>query len=133
MPSELSTMARECSGLAVMPWTQFTRRLLTAFSIVNMEVNSAKVITGSITLSCNCPAEAAKVTVRSVSYTHLDVYKRQVLHLARDAEHEAQQQRTVAALGLPPEIVQFVDANSAGKLLGRLVSGGGWWLSLIHI
>ena len=50
-----------------------------------------------------------------------------VLHLARDAEHEAQQQRTVTALGLPPEIVQFVDANSAGKLLGRLMSGGGWW------
>ena len=50
-----------------------------------------------------------------------------VLHLARDAEHEAQQQRTIAALGLPPEMVQYVDAGRAGTLLEWPVSGGGWW------
>jgi hypothetical protein len=48
-----------------MPWMQLTFRLLTAFSMVAIEVNSAKVITGSITLSCSCPADAASVTVRS--------------------------------------------------------------------
>jgi len=44
---------------------QCTRRLLTAFSIVAIDVNSAKVITGSITLSWSWPADAASVTVRS--------------------------------------------------------------------
>ena len=65
MPSEFSTMSRVCSALAVMPWMQLTFRLLTAFSMVEIDVNSAKVMTGSITFSCNCPAEAASVTVRS--------------------------------------------------------------------
>ena len=32
-----------------------------------------------------------------------------------------------AALGLPPEIVRFVDAGRASELLGWPVSGGGWW------
>ena len=50
-----------------------------------------------------------------------------VLHLARDTEHEAQQQRIVTTLGLPPEIVRFVDAGRASELLGWPVSGGGWW------
>jgi tRNA 5-methylaminomethyl-2-thiouridine biosynthesis bifunctional protein len=50
-----------------------------------------------------------------------------VLHLARDAEHEAQQRRAVAALGLPPEVVQFVDAAAASALLDWPVDGGGWW------
>jgi len=45
-------------AFAVMPSTQFTRRLLTARSIVAIEAKSAKVITGSMTFSCNCPAEA---------------------------------------------------------------------------
>ena len=48
-----------------MPLMQLTRRLSTACSIVAIDVNSANVITGSITLSCSCPAEAASVTVRS--------------------------------------------------------------------
>ncbi|TLD45590.1 MAG: hypothetical protein FAZ92_02126 [Accumulibacter sp.] len=42
---------------------------MTAFSIVKIEVNRAKVITGSITLSCNWPADAARVTVRSSPIT----------------------------------------------------------------
>lgn len=50
-----------------------------------------------------------------------------VLHLGRDAEHEAQQERTVAALGLPAEIVQFVDAETASQQLGLTVETGGWW------
>jgi len=50
-----------------------------------------------------------------------------VLHLGRDAEHEAQQQRIVDALGLPLEIVQFVDAATASALLAWPVAGGGWW------
>jgi tRNA 5-methylaminomethyl-2-thiouridine biosynthesis bifunctional protein len=50
-----------------------------------------------------------------------------VVHLARDAGHEAQQRRTVAALDLPPEVVQFVDAAAASALLGRPVAVGGWW------
>ena len=74
MPSELSTMSRECSSLAVMPWTQFRRRLLTAFSMVKIDVNSAKVMTGSITLSCNWPADAASVTVRSRPMTRKPVW-----------------------------------------------------------
>jgi tRNA 5-methylaminomethyl-2-thiouridine biosynthesis bifunctional protein len=53
-----------------------------------------------------------------------------VLHLARDAEHEAQQRRTVAALGLPPEVVQFLDAAAASALLDWPVDGGGWWFPL---
>ena len=74
MPSELSTMSRVRSALAVMPSTQFTRRLLTARSIVAIEANSAKVITGSMTLSCSCPAEAASVTVRSRPITRKPVW-----------------------------------------------------------
>jgi len=50
-----------------------------------------------------------------------------VLHLARDSEHEEQQRRTVEALGLPPEVVQFVGSDEASKLLEWPVSGGGWW------
>ena len=65
MPSELSTISWVCSALAVMPSTQFTRRLVTARSMVAIEAKSAKVITGSMTFNCSCPAEAARVTVRS--------------------------------------------------------------------
>jgi tRNA 5-methylaminomethyl-2-thiouridine biosynthesis bifunctional protein len=50
-----------------------------------------------------------------------------VLHLAREAEHEAQQQRTVEQLGWPEEIVQFLDADAAGRRLGQPVKTGGWW------
>jgi tRNA 5-methylaminomethyl-2-thiouridine biosynthesis bifunctional protein len=50
-----------------------------------------------------------------------------VLHLARDAEHEAQQQRTVEQLGLPPDLLQFLDRNEASRALGQPVDIGGWW------
>lgn len=50
-----------------------------------------------------------------------------VLHLGREMEHEAQQQRTVAALGLPPELMQFVNKEEASRLLNWPVDTGGWW------
>lgn len=50
-----------------------------------------------------------------------------VLHLGRDAEHEEQQRKAVACLGLPPELLQFVDREKAGELAGRPVDIGGWW------
>jgi tRNA 5-methylaminomethyl-2-thiouridine biosynthesis bifunctional protein len=50
-----------------------------------------------------------------------------VLHLAREAEHEAQQRRAVEQLGLPPQILQFVDAGEASQRLGQPVKTGGWW------
>ena len=50
-----------------------------------------------------------------------------VLHLARDAEHEAQQLRTVEQLGWPPELLQFVDRDEGRRRLGQAVSIGGWW------
>ena len=50
-----------------------------------------------------------------------------VLHLARDAEHEAQQMRTVEQLGWPPELLQFVDRDEGRRRLGQAVSIGGWW------
>ncbi len=50
-----------------------------------------------------------------------------VLHLGREAEHEAQQRRTVEALALPPDVLQYVDAAQATALLGWPVDTGGWW------
>lgn len=50
-----------------------------------------------------------------------------VMHLSREAEHEAQQQRTVSALGLPPEMLQFLDRAAASKKLNWPVEHGGWW------
>ncbi len=50
-----------------------------------------------------------------------------VMHLGREAEHEAQQERTVAALGLPPEVIQFVDKDEASRKLNWPVETGGWW------
>ena len=67
-------MSRVRSALAVMPSMQLTRRLSTAFSIVAIDVNSAKVMTGSITFSCSWPAEAASVTVRSRPITRKPVW-----------------------------------------------------------
>ena len=49
-------------------------RLSTACSIVAIDVNSANVITGSITFSCSCPADAASVTVRSRPITRNPVW-----------------------------------------------------------
>ncbi len=50
-----------------------------------------------------------------------------VMHLGREPEHEAQQQRTVKALGLPPEVIQFVDKETASQKLNWPVDTGGWW------
>jgi len=50
-----------------------------------------------------------------------------VLHLAREAEHEAQQRRTVDQLGFPRELLQFVDRDEASRRLGQTVAIGGWW------
>ncbi|MDR0776951.1 MAG: bifunctional tRNA (5-methylaminomethyl-2-thiouridine)(34)-methyltransferase MnmD/FAD-dependent 5-carboxymethylaminomethyl-2-thiouridine(34) oxidoreductase MnmC [Azonexus sp.] len=50
-----------------------------------------------------------------------------VLHLAREAEHEAQQRRTVEQLGLPPELLQYLDRDAASQCLGQPVKNGGWW------
>ena len=50
-----------------------------------------------------------------------------VVHLAREAEHEAQQKRTVEALGFPPEIVQFLNKDEASRKLNWPVDSGGWW------
>ncbi len=50
-----------------------------------------------------------------------------VLHLAREAEHEAQQRRAVEQLGFPPELLQFVDSAEASRRLGQPVDIGGWW------
>lgn len=50
-----------------------------------------------------------------------------VMHLGREAEHEAQQQRTVEALGLPPEVIQFVGKEEASRKLNWPVDTGGWW------
>jgi len=50
-----------------------------------------------------------------------------VLHLAREAEHQAQQRRAVEQLGWPAELLQFVDADAASRRLGQPVKQGGWW------
>lgn len=50
-----------------------------------------------------------------------------VLHLAREALHEEQQRRTVEQLGLPRDVLQFVEKEEASQLLGQPVSIGGWW------
>ena len=52
-----------------------------------------------------------------------------VLHLARDDEHEAQQKRTVDALGFPPGMLAFVDREAARQKIGWPVDHGGWWFS----
>ncbi|HEX6733338.1 MAG TPA: bifunctional tRNA (5-methylaminomethyl-2-thiouridine)(34)-methyltransferase MnmD/FAD-dependent 5-carboxymethylaminomethyl-2-thiouridine(34) oxidoreductase MnmC [Azonexus sp.] len=50
-----------------------------------------------------------------------------VLHLAREAQHEAQQRRAVEQLGLPPELLQFIERDEASRRLGQPVTIGGWW------
>lgn len=50
-----------------------------------------------------------------------------VFHLARDAEHERQQKRAVEQLGLPEDLLQYVDAGQAAARLGYPVDAGGWW------
>ena len=50
-----------------------------------------------------------------------------VLHLGREAIHEAQQQRTTEKLALPPEVLQYVDREQARQMLNWPVENGGWW------
>ncbi|WP_281985194.1 bifunctional tRNA (5-methylaminomethyl-2-thiouridine)(34)-methyltransferase MnmD/FAD-dependent 5-carboxymethylaminomethyl-2-thiouridine(34) oxidoreductase MnmC [Azonexus hydrophilus] len=50
-----------------------------------------------------------------------------VLHLGREPLHEATQQRVVERLQLPAELLQFVDRERAGAMLGLPVEAGGWW------
>lgn len=50
-----------------------------------------------------------------------------VLHLGREPLHEATQQRVVDRLQLPAELLQFVDHERAGEMLGLPVEAGGWW------
>ena len=50
-----------------------------------------------------------------------------VLHLARETEHEAQQKRTVEALALPPEILQYLDRAVVSDRINWPVDNGGWW------
>lgn len=49
-----------------------------------------------------------------------------VLHLGRESVHEAQQQKAVAALGWPEEVLRYVSADEASRLIGWPVSTGGW-------
>lgn len=48
-----------------------------------------------------------------------------VLHLARDARHEATQQRIAATL--PAEFCRYVGRDEASALAGWPVEAGGWW------
>jgi tRNA 5-methylaminomethyl-2-thiouridine biosynthesis bifunctional protein len=50
-----------------------------------------------------------------------------VLQLARDAAHEALQREAVAALGLPADFAEFVEADEAAGRAGGRVEAGGWW------
>lgn len=50
-----------------------------------------------------------------------------VLHLARDAVHEATQRDIVAAQNPPADYLRFVDRDEASALCGWPVNAGGWW------
>ena len=50
-----------------------------------------------------------------------------VLHLARDAVHEATQRDIVAAQNPPADYLRFVDRDEASELCGWPVDAGGWW------
>lgn len=50
-----------------------------------------------------------------------------VLHLGRDSLHEATQQRVVERLHWPPELLQFLDRDTAADRLGLPLDTGGWW------
>jgi tRNA 5-methylaminomethyl-2-thiouridine biosynthesis bifunctional protein len=50
-----------------------------------------------------------------------------VLHLARDAVHEATQRDIVAAQNPPDDYLRFVDRDEASELCGWPVDAGGWW------
>ncbi len=50
-----------------------------------------------------------------------------VLHIARDARHEATQRRVCAEQAPPPELVRFVERDEAARIAGWPVAMGGWW------
>lgn len=50
-----------------------------------------------------------------------------VLHIARDAEHEALQRTIMNELNLPRELVNFLDHAAAEAKIGRPLAHGGWW------
>jgi tRNA 5-methylaminomethyl-2-thiouridine biosynthesis bifunctional protein len=50
-----------------------------------------------------------------------------VLHLARDAVHEATQRDIVTAQKPPADYLRFVDRDEASELCGWPVAAGGWW------
>lgn len=50
-----------------------------------------------------------------------------VLHLARDAVHEATQRDIVTAQNPPADYLRFVDRDEASALCGWPVAAGGWW------
>lgn len=50
-----------------------------------------------------------------------------VLHLARDAEHEAKQAHAMKMLGWPHGLAEFADQARASELLGWPAEIGGWW------
>jgi tRNA 5-methylaminomethyl-2-thiouridine biosynthesis bifunctional protein len=50
-----------------------------------------------------------------------------VLHIARDAAHEATQRQVIAAQAPPSEFCRFVDREEAARLAGWPVELGGWW------
>lgn len=52
------------------------------------------------------------------------------LHLGKDDAHAENQARAVQKLGLPPELLQFLDADAASQLLSWPVPRGGWYFPL---
>lgn len=52
-----------------------------------------------------------------------------VLHLARDAKHEATQRRVVVEQHLAPDFCRFVEREEATELAGWAVAMGGWWFA----
>lgn len=50
-----------------------------------------------------------------------------VLHIAKDAPHEAHQRELVAAHDYPREFLEFVDQAQASELASWSVAHGGWW------
>ena len=52
-----------------------------------------------------------------------------VLHIARDAKHEATQRRIVAEQALSADFCHFVERDAASALAGWPVEQGGWWFA----
>ncbi len=52
-----------------------------------------------------------------------------VLHIARDAKHEATQRRIVTEQDLPADFCRFVERDEASGLAGWPVEQGGWWFA----